>query len=189
MTAAFPFLIVGLLLVLFLILSLAWTNRPSATQFEPYEDDRLRAIGHTEPLPQGLAARLFGPEDREFIAKQGCVSLKRLFRQQRTELALFWLRSVRANAASLMRIHNGAARRNPGLEPLLELRILGEYFAVQAICQTLALAIWVRGPANLSRMVGYVDNLSNQFHEGIRQLFPAELAAANSNSHVHQTGS
>ncbi|PYT77455.1 MAG: hypothetical protein DMG40_23485 [Acidobacteria bacterium] len=185
MSAALPFLVLGLLLIVLLILSAVWRHRFTATRYESFQDDRFFAIRHAEPLPPALAARLFGPEDREFIAKQGCASLKRLFCRQRKELGLCWLRSVRANADRLMRIHNRAAGKNFGLEPLLELKILAEYFAIHAICQILALAICVRGPNNLSRMVAYAGGLSDQLHEGIKQLLPAELAAENGSSQVY----
>lgn len=185
MSGALPFLVVGPLLVLLLILVVVRANGAGPVRFESFEDDRYTPLSPTEPLRQRLTIRLFGPQDQEFMAKQRCARLQRLFFQQRTDLALAWLRGIRANTARLMRIHNRAAGKNSGLEPLLELRILAEYLAIHAICQVLALVICVRGPINLSRMVAYADDLSNQFHEGIKQHFPTELAAENGNGQVH----
>jgi hypothetical protein len=185
MTGVLPFLIVGLLLIVLLIFSRLRARSADHAGLESFENDKSPAILPEGFFPQELAARLFGPEDREFIAKQGCARLMRLFRQQRTELALCWLRGVRANASRLMDIHNRAAGKNSGLQPLVELRIFIEYFAIQAVCQILALAIWVRGPVDLSHMIRYVQDLSNRLYAGIRELFPAELAPQNDGGQIH----
>lgn len=175
MSGALLFLVVGLLLILLLILSVWRTNEEGHARLGSFEDDSFPAVHHAEPLPQELAARLFGPQDQEFIAKQGCTGLKRLFRQQRTELALCWLRAVRTNATDLIRVHSQAARKSSGLVPLVESKVVLEYFGIQMICRFLALVIWLRGPVDLSRLVGYMDDLSMGLYEGATGLFSVQL--------------
>jgi hypothetical protein len=135
---------------------------------------------YAESFPQRLADRLFGSEDWEFIAKQDSVRLKRLFLQQRTALALSWLRGARANATKLIRVHSAAARKNSRLEPLVELRVIADYLVFQMLCQLIASVIWLRGPVAMGRLVGYAHNLSERFYEVITRVFPAELASENS---------
>lgn len=165
MSAALPFLAIGLLLIAFLILGLSRPKAPSDAQsgFSQNEDPMPGLLA--EVFPQQLGDRLFGSEDWNFVLKERSVRLRRLFLQQRTALALCWLRAVRANATKLIRVHGAAARTNSRLEPLVEVRVVVDYLFVQVLCQILALAIWLRGPVNLSRFIRYADDLSKQLYE------------------------
>jgi hypothetical protein len=165
MTGAWPFLALGLLLLILAILLLQRATHPEDDRAEPSNEGETEADLYAESFPKRLADRLFGPEDWEFVAKQESARLKRLFIQQRTALALSWLRGVRANATKLTRVHSLAARTNSRLEPLVEVRVVVDYLFVQGLCQILALAIWLRGPVNLSRFIRYADDLSKQLYE------------------------
>lgn len=165
MTEAWPFLAVGLLLTVLVFFLIRRSIASAHDRAESSKGQGLLGAFPAEFFPRELTARLFGSEDWEFIAKQGSEKFKRLFLQQRTALALNWLRGVRANATRLIRVHSVAARTNSQLEPLVEVRVVVDYLFVQGLCQILALAIWLRGPVNLSRFIRYADDLSKQLYE------------------------
>jgi hypothetical protein len=164
-TEVWPFLAVGLLLTVLVFFLIRRSIASAHDHAESPKSQGLLGAFPAEFFPRELAARLFGSEDWEFIAKQGSERLKRLFLQQRTALALYWLRGVRANATKLIRVHGAAARTDSRLEPLVEARVVFDYLFVQILCQVLALAIWLRGPVNLSHFIRYADDLSKQLYE------------------------
>lgn len=165
MTEAWPFLVVGFLLTVLVFLLIRRSKAPSNKDVESPKDQGVPAALSAEFYPRELAARLFGSEDWEFVVEQGSDQLKRLFLHQRTTLALSWLSSVRANATKLIRVHGAMARTNSRLEPLVEVRVIVDYLFVQILCWILALAIWLRGPVNLSHFIRYANDLSKQLYE------------------------
>ncbi len=180
MTGAWPFLVLGLFLLILVILLLQRAIPSDRDPAQSSEDGETQVALFVESFPQQLADRLFGSEDWEFIAKQESRRVKRLFLQQRTALALSWLRGARANATQLMRVHSATARKNSRLEPLVELKVIADYFVFQMLCQMIAAIIRVRGPVAMGRLVGYADALSERLYEVITRVLPAELAYENS---------
>lgn len=180
MNGALPFLSVGLLLLILLILSVLRARAADRALMESYEEDQTPAALRSEALLQELTDRLFGSEDWHFVVKQGSARLRRVFLQQRTALALSWLRTVRANARRLVRIHRAGARTSPHLEPHVELIVAVDYLLFEMLCQVIALAISLRGPVAMGRLVGYADGLSARLHEVVTKMLPAELAYGNS---------
>lgn len=180
MNGALPFLSVGLLLLILLIFSVLRARAADHALIESSEDDKTPAALPREALLQELTDRLFGSEDWHFVDKQGSARLRRLFLQQRTAVALFWLQTVRANARRLIRIHRAAARTSPRLEPHVELILAVDYLLFELLCQVIALVISPRGPVAMSRLVGYADGLFVRLREVITKMLPAELAYGNS---------
>lgn len=178
MSGALPFVAIGLLLAILLILSLLRAREAGHALPESLEEESPRDAPPREPFPQELGARLFGSQDYGFIARQGSPRLTRLFLKQRTALALSLLRGVRTHATRLIRVHIAAARANSRLKPLVEVRVVAGYLFIQVLCQVLALLIWLRGPVDLFRLVGYADELSKQLYELTTRVFPAGLATA-----------
>ena len=167
------FLAIGLLLLGLVV----FLSRRSEALAQDHFGKDLPASLHAEIFPQRLAARLFGTEDWKFVAKQESAPLMRLFLQQRTALALALLGGVRANATRLIRVHSAAARTNLDLDPLPELKVVADYLFVQLLCQALAVLIWMRGPVDFLRLVGFADDLSKKLYEQTMRIFPAGLAA------------
>ena len=180
MIGAWPFLVLGLLLLVLVILLLrrpiAW--EPDST--DSSEQQQTQAALDAEAFPLQLVDRLFGSEDWEFVAKQDSPRVKRLFLQQRAALALSWLRAARASATRLIRAHSASARKNSRLEPLVELRVIVDYLVFQMLCQMIAAVIRFRGPVAMRRLVGYADRLSERLFEVVPGVFPARLASGNS---------
>lgn len=179
MNGAWQFLAIALVLgiVMFLVLRRRWSLAREYDGSSKGKEAPLSSL--PELLPQELTVRVFGLQDWEFIEKLQSAHVKRVFLQQRTALALTWLRIIRINATRLFHVHNRAARQNLGLDSATELRIISEYFAIQVVCQILALAIWLRGPVNLCRLVRHADGLFQKLRAAIRELVPAEFATEN----------
>src|SRR5437660_8356208 len=74
-------------------------------------------------LTSELSARIFDPEDSNFVASETSRQFTRQFRRERTQLALDWLRAVRSQVNQLIRTHARAARRNPDLKPADEIKL------------------------------------------------------------------
>jgi hypothetical protein len=109
-----------------------------------------------------LLDRMFGPDDWEFILSRATKDVQRLFLRERRELAFCWLSEIRSRAKAAMRIHIARARASQNLEVLPELRLMIEYFLIQAKCGLVAAVLWLRGPVGLRRMVQQIVNLSDQ---------------------------
>jgi hypothetical protein len=151
------------------------------------EDEQETAVKPNE-IPQQLTLRLFRPEDWDFVSRQGSARLQRLFLQQRTALARAWLRRVRANVRALMRIHRAAARMSSQLRLREELKVACEYLLFQMVCQCIALLIWVRGPVDLSHVIGCAEGLSERISKIVTRLNPAESEAHNNTAGPHPFG-
>jgi len=188
MIGAWPFLAFGLLLLVLVIFMLQRAIPSGHDTAEWPDEGETQAALYAESFPQRLVDRLFGSEDWEFIAKQDSPRLKRLFLQQRTLLALSWLRAARANATKLIRVHSAAARKNSRLEPLVELRVIADYVAFQILCHLIALVIRLRGPVTMRRLVAYADGLSERLYDVITSVLPAELAYENSKRELAPPG-
>lgn len=177
---AWPFLALGLLL---LILVAFLLRRPTAAVLDSDDLSEGRetqtALG-PESFSRQLVEGIFGAEDWEFVSKHGSPRIGRLFLQQRTMIALAWLRASRANATELLRLHSAAVRKSSHLEPLVELRLIADYFLFQTLCQLIAAVVWFRGPVTLRRLVGYADGLSGRFRNLITRAFPAQLVSGSS---------
>jgi hypothetical protein len=180
MIGAWPFLALGLLLLVLVILLLRRPMTSGLDSADSSEEQETQAALDAESFPRQLVDGLFGSEDWKFVAKQGSPRVRRLFLQQRTALALSWLRAARANATRLIRVHSAAARKNSRLEPLVELRVIADYLVFQMLCQMIAAVIWFRGPVTMRRLVAYADGLSERLFEVITGVFPARLASGNS---------
>lgn len=182
MSGALPFLAIGVLLIVLLLLSVFRARAAEDALSESSQDEDPQDALLAEPFPKELGVRLFGSQDYDFITKQGSARHRRLFLQQRTRLALFWLRGIRANATKVIRVHSAAAGTNSRLELLVELRVVADYLAIQALCRFLGLVIWLRGPVTLSRFVGYADGLSKRLYEVTARVFAADFSNENNNN-------
>jgi hypothetical protein len=173
MNGILPFLSIGLLLLAILMFLFARArDRSKIGLDEGDEPTQLFAIRH---LPQKLTDRLFGSEDWEFINGQQSQRFTRLFIQQRTTLALAWLRALRTNSKGLMHQHVATAREHPELDSLLELRILGEYVCLQLFCRLMACVVWLRGPSELGGLITRLRALSERLSNIVERFLPSEM--------------
>ncbi len=148
-------------------------------------DREVAATGHgtsvpfeSDPLNSELSARIFDPEDADFVACETSRRDARQFRQERTALALDWLREVRGQVNQLIRAHVRAVRGNAGLKPVDEMRLGFEFLLFQLTSGILYLVIWACGSPRAARLVGYSQELAAQLRNVTEDVLPADRQVA-----------
>ncbi len=143
-----------------------------------------------DALATELSARIFSAEDSEFVSSETCASAARAFQQERTTLALEWLRGVRTQVNRLFRSHLQAARQNPDLKPAGELRLGMHFLTFQLTTGILYIVIRVRGPLPAARLVLFSLLLSEKMLKMAKDVLPStgtavsvELLGLDSNAH------
>jgi hypothetical protein len=126
-----------------------------------------------DPLNSELSARIFDPEDGNFVASETSRDDARQFRQERTALALDWLRAVRGQVNQLIRAHVRAARGNAGLKPVDEIRLGFEFLLFQLTSGILYVVIWACGPPRAAKLVGYSLELAGKLQKVTEDVLPA----------------
>ena len=126
-----------------------------------------------DSLVAELSARIFCAEDSEFVAKQSCSNVARAFQVERTLLAIEWLRGVRRQVNCIFRSHLKAARQNPDLTPLGELRLGIHFLTFQVATAVLYVVIRVRGPLGAARLVLVSLGLSEEFVRLAKDVLPS----------------
>jgi hypothetical protein len=143
----------------------------------PVDDGAHEDFGQSKPsvkrasLVAELSARIFSPGDSEFVAGQ-CPNLARTFRQERTILAIEWLRGVRRQVNCLFRSHLKAARQNSDLTPAGELRLGAHFLTFQIATAVLYVVIRVQGPLRAARLVVLLLGLSDKFVRTAKEIIP-----------------
>ena len=129
--------------------------------------------GGWDSLASELSARIFDPEDLNFVASEASRQLTRQFRRERTTLALGWLRAVRGQVNHLIRAHLRAARGNAELKPADEIKLGFEFLVFQLTSGILYLVIWSFGPPRAAKLVGYSLELAGQMRNVAKDVLPA----------------
>ncbi len=131
-----------------------------------------------DPLDSELSARIFDPEDADFVACETSRRDARQFRQGRTALALDWLREVRGQVNQLIRAHVRAVRGNASLKPADEIRLGFEFLLFQLTSGILYLVISACGPPRVAKLVGYSLELAGQLRMVTEDVLPADRQVA-----------
>lgn len=106
--------------------------------------------------------RIFATEDWDFLDGRCPAEAQRVFREERRQIALYWLSLVQNQAKAAMRHHVSQARRLVGLQPALECKIAFSYLFFRLNCRILAIMVLVRGPVGLQRTVLRARAISGQ---------------------------
>ncbi len=139
-----------------------------------YETGRESSVPlEWDSLASELSARIFDPEDADFVAREMPGKHARQFRQERTGLALEWLRAVRGQVNQLIRGHLRAARGSNDLKPADEIRLWFEFLLFQLTSGILYLIIWAYGPTRAARLVGYSLELAGQLRKVTDDVIPS----------------
>jgi hypothetical protein len=178
MSAQLYFLLIGAIALAVSVLVL-WRERQRGLNENLLEREEETSLTFSwDPLTSELSARIFDPEDSEFVAGETSRQTARSFRRQRAALALDWLREVRKEISLLMRAHRRAARDNPDLTPADELKLGFEFLLFQVTTGTLYLVIWLIGPLHAARLVGYSLELAGQLRNLSEDMLPAGTRVA-----------
>lgn len=133
----------------------------------------------SEERQKELLDRLFGAEDWEFVLSRAPKEVQRLFLRERREIAFCWLSEIRSQAKAAMQFHTAHAKRSEHLQPLLELRLLADYFLIQAKCGFVAAVLLLRGPIALRKMVKQVGGLPDQLRSLLALALKVEPLPSN----------
>lgn len=118
--------------------------------------------------------RIFSPEDQKFVERQGLPRLREIYRAERTRVALFWVHSVSAEVAQIMRDHRLAAGTQHNLRVRQELRLILQYLEFRILCGLLAFSVRVFGPHALVNLATHVLQVS----QGIGKVLEESTAAS-----------
>lgn len=118
--------------------------------------------------------RVFSPEDQKFVERQGLPRLREIYRAERTRVALFWVRSVSAEVAQIMKEHRLTAGMRHNLRVRRELALILQYLEFRILCGLLAFSIRVFGPHALVELATQVLHVS----QGIGRVLDEGAAAS-----------
>jgi hypothetical protein len=136
-------------------------------------DQETSAHLEWDSLTLGAGARIFDPEDWDFVGSEASRHFTRQFRKERTALALDWLRAVRSQVNQSIRAHLRAARGNADLKPADEIRLWLDFLRFQATSGILYLMVWTYGPPRAAKLLGYSQELAEKVRQATEDLLPA----------------
>jgi hypothetical protein len=158
--------------VVLLLVLLAWV-RAEATSKNSLSawDGSLQGEGESvEGCPQEIVSQIFSADDLEFISGLESPGLQRLFRRERTAVALHWVRETSTIIRRIMRRHLRASRLSADLEIATEARVFLKYTQLKLICGILYVFIVAVGPQGLASTVRPVQWLTQSIREVLREF-------------------
>ena len=145
----------------------------------PYWMDEDVSFDFKNPaLDLEVGARIFSSKDFGFVARETQRQFALRFREERTVLALAWLRQLRAKVRRLMRDHRRAARSNRDLKPTEELKLVFEAFLFQLTSGILSWIVWGYGPLHATRLLRWSLELAGKLRRISEEVLPAATSAA-----------
>ena len=161
-------------IVLFLVL-LAWARAEASSKDSRSDWDA--SPGETgekvEACSAEIVSRIFSAEDLKFVSGIESPRLDRLFRRERTAVALHWVQETSAFISLIMRRHLEASRMRADLETATEAKIFLQYARLKLYCGILFLLIGLVGPQRLAGTALYAEKYFQRIGEG-----PSELQLA-----------
>jgi hypothetical protein len=165
MTELFAIVILGSLILIFGI-RLVLQSRSTSAQF-PYvtleEFASAREALDTAFVEAAAIERIFSIEDMEFISHSSSAKARRLFLEERKDLAIQWLRKTQKQVAQLMDLHLRLAGHTHEPSPRFELRLAVKYLAFLVVSYLLLFLLWLRGPFKPRRAVAYASRVAGYF--------------------------
>jgi hypothetical protein len=122
-------------------------------------DTRNRFCSVSSFPPVELAARIFSPDDREFIARTRSPHLRRLYNEERRKVALQWVRRTSREVGRTMRNHRLGSRQSTNLNVAAETKLFFQYVELRFLCVMLLLLIRVFGPHVLMDLASHAGEL------------------------------
>lgn len=162
-------------IVLFLVL-LAWIRAESSSKDSRSDWDASPGEKgeNVETCSAEIVSRIFSPEDLKFVSGIESPRLDRLFRRERTAVALRWVQETSAFISSIMRRHLEASRMRADLEIATEARIFLQYARLKLDCGILFVLIGLLGPQRLAGTALYAEKFLQRIGEGLPEF---QLAA------------
>jgi hypothetical protein len=155
-----PALFTSALLIIFVLLIVK--GLAAARDVSSTSNDLLDDAAEIPPCPPEFVFRVFSSGDARFVSGTQSHQLVKLFRSERKEVALLWVRQVSAGIQRTIRDHTRMARSSEGLDFITEVKLLFLYGELMLFCGALFVAIQSAGPAWLGRVAVYLDAQSQR---------------------------
>jgi hypothetical protein len=126
--------------------------------------------GTADPCSPEFVARIFSPEDWEFVAKAKSPQIETLFRRERKLVALLWVHQTSTAIRRIMREHTQATRQSHDLHFATETKLVLLYAELMLLCGMLFLAIQSAGPQRVRGLAVYADTLSQRLAQAQRDF-------------------
>jgi len=164
MIGLIPIVLLGTLILVFCGRLLVQWGKGRHTQPVTIEDfSRARAALDSMSIETMATRRIFATDDMEFIARTGSLEVQRFFVKERQSLAARWIRLTQKQVAQLMGIHLKLASYTYDPSPRVEFRLAVNYLCFVVVSNALLMLLWVRGPFNAVRIVGYMLGVAEYF--------------------------
>ncbi|HEY2462327.1 MAG TPA: hypothetical protein VGI16_16075 [Candidatus Acidoferrum sp.] len=175
-------IVIGILLMamLFFLTARDWVEKRKRT-----EEAKLTEADETAGCPEGFVERIVSRDDWEFVHKTGSPGLENLFRKERKDVALTWVRETASGIREIMKQHSAYARQSADLDAGTEAKIMFLYGELRVLCGALTLLIHIAGPMHARGLAGYASKLSQRMGETQRAL----QAVAKRPEEVYEMGS
>jgi len=123
-----------------------------------------------DPCPPEFVARIFSPDDWEFVSETGSPQLEKLFRRERKVVALAWVHQTSLAVRRIMREHTLAARHSHDLQFATESKLVLLYAELMLLCGMLFLAIQSAEPQRVRGLAVYAGTLSQRLAQAQHDL-------------------
>ena len=183
MIGLMPIILLGTLILVFCgRLLLQWSKNRHAQPVTIEDFSRARAALDSMSLEAMATRRICAIDDMEFIASKGPLELQHFFVKERKSLAVRWLRLTQKQVAQLMDIHLKLASYTFEPSPRFEFRLTVNYLYFVLVSNALLTLVWLRGPFNAVRIVGYTLSVAEYFWSvfslRLENTNPVKLGAA-----------
>jgi hypothetical protein len=158
--------------IVLLLVLLAWVRSEASSKDSPsaWNASFQEQSVAVEACPPEIVSRIFSADDLRFISGLESPDLERLFRRERTAVALHWVRETSTIISRIMRRHLEASRLSADLEIAMEARIFLRYAWLKLNCGILYLLIGAFGPQRLAGTAQLVQKLVRGIGETLREF-------------------
>lgn len=162
--------------VVLLLVLLAWVRTGASSKDSPsaWNASFQEQSVTMEACPLEIVSQIFSADDLKFVLGFESPSLEKLFRRERTFVALHWLRETSTIISQIMGRHLQASRLSADLEISMEARIFLRYAWLKLDCGILYVLIGAFGP---QRLAG-TGRLAQRFIQGILETLREFQSAA-----------
>jgi hypothetical protein len=148
-------------MILFIAAFLLWLTREEdidRVSREGLADPRASEPRDT-PVRVQIVSRIFSQEDRQFILLTRSPRLRRMYRKERSRVALHWVRGISSDINRIMRAHRLGSRQSQNLQVGTEMNLLLQYLKLRFLCGLMILMIKALGPHALGDIAVRVNDL------------------------------
>jgi len=111
--------------------------------------------------PSAVTAAIFSPRDWEFIRRERCPALEKLFLAERKAVAAYWLTVTSSRVSDIRKNHLANSRFSRDLSPAQELHLLLCFLYLSLVCRVGLIAIQIAGPMAPAALAAHIQRLAD----------------------------